>query len=56
MTKPILNYHIGRTDTGKPRAAPNMFPYLGHRTMAQIMNREEQNNLNLAKGRQAKRR
>jgi len=55
VTKPILNYHIGRTDTGKPRPAPHMFPYLGHRTMAQIMDREEQNMANLALGRQAKR-
>lgn len=55
MTKPILKYHIGRTDAGKPRAAPNMFPYLGHRTMAQIMNKEEQNMANLALGRLAKR-
>lgn len=55
MTKPIINYHKGRTDTGKPRPAPHMFPYLGHRTMAQIMDREDQNNRNLALGRLAKR-
>ena len=51
MTKPILNYHKGSTDTGKPRPAPHMFPYLGHRTMKQIMDREEQYMANLALGR-----
>lgn len=55
MTKPILKYHIGRTDTGKPRPAPDMFPYLGHRTMKEIMDKEERDRANLAKGRLAKR-
>ena len=55
MTKPIINYHKGLTDVGKPRPAPHMFPYLGHRTMKQIMDREDQNKANLAKGRLAKR-
>ena len=55
MTKPIINYHKGRTDTGKPRPAPHMFPYPGHRTMKQIMDKEERDRANLAKGRLAKR-
>ena len=51
MTKTIDRFIRGMTDAGKPRGAPHMFPYLGHRSMGEIMQQEEVNERNLALGR-----
>jgi hypothetical protein len=56
VTYPDIRYVRGVTDAGKTRAAPAVFPYPGHGTMALIMEREDRLRESLAKARSVRRR
>lgn len=40
MTKRIDRFIRNVTDAGKPRGAPHIFPYPGHRSMEEVMQEE----------------